>query len=961
MMRAQPPHPSAAGSWGRRNLLACVAAAALALATACGGGGSKSTPAPPPFTLAAASLTLPVPPSANVDTQQNFYPAPYAGTVTLTLNRTAGFTDAVTLAVAASSLPTNVKADFADAVIPAGGTTAVLSIQAGYPNPADSTFTEMLYPNLGAYTIPITATSGATTETGNLTLDLVAETATFAVAYTDSSDINTANLVQTTNINLTGPTTENFIVYWNTGTYNTLGPVSLTTGALPTGLGVTFDATSVNLDDIHNFTLTPAASLAPGIYAFDVKATFQGQTQTLPVLITYSPSPFTLQKPAGAAVYVAQGQTLTFPFYLWHDDAYFGTVEPAGGTDPNYVGSTSLAVGAIPPAASGLQAAFSASGLNGLASVPLQIAAGAGTPVGSYAVPLQATRSGAATTTTTSTLPLTVNVTSASAPATLWIQNVEWGQTVVAPGLTLVSGKPALLRVQLLADRPGVAAPTVQAVLTGPGGSTLDTVTLQGPGTVPVTIAEGDLPGASSPSASTYTAILPAKDLQAGMTVAIQAGSATATLTPTVAPGATFKVMLVPVYVNNVAPALPADAVITQQLLAYWPIQAVNLTHRAPYSTATVIPAPGATPVTDTSGDAWGEILTEVAALQMVDGATANYYGMLNPSLPKSFTSTVAGISLLGQGVGIGLDTVTAALLENDNPTMDLATNVMVHEEGHALNLNHAPAGGAAYPQLDYPYQGAQIGTWGFDPASGTSYAPATSYDIMSYASALRWISDWDYLNALGFLDAKGNAATALAASVLPAAEQLVVSGWISPDHQAHLAPLVRVSTPPRTPTPGNLSLVLTTAAGTRTFAFSAAQATDLPAGHRHFSFTVPAGDEVLSAEIRVPGAANPFRLQQTRSLASRRQALGAAALDGSLVIRETPGNLHLEWDAAAHPYVNVLHEGATRTTLALHLRGGSADLPLKGLPAGGHFSIHYSDGLNTVAHHAQRPAASVE
>jgi hypothetical protein len=80
-----------------------------------------------------------------------------------------------------------------------------------------------------------------------------------------------------------------------------------------------------------------------------------------------------------------------------------------------------------------------------------------------------------------------------------------------------------------------------------------------------------------------------------------------------------------------------------------------------------------------------------------------------------------------------------------------------------------------------------------------------------------------------------------------------------------------------------------------------------------------------------------------------------AAAADGSLVLRETAGTLHLEWDASLHPYVNVFHQGAARTTLALHLTGGSADLPVGELPAGGRFVVQYSDGLNPVVRSLDR------
>jgi len=594
-----------------------------------------------------------------------------------------------------------------------------------------------------------------------------------------------------------------------------------------------------------------------------------------------------------------------------------------------------------------------------LAAAPLVIDAGAATP-GSYTLNLVATRTGG-TGPGSATRQLAVTVTAAAAQPTLWIHDVEWGQTALAPNLDLVSGKSALLRVLLAADRAGVAAPAVTATVTSAAGATLDTLTLKGPATVPMTIMEGDLPSASAASGSSYTAVLPLADLQSGITVTVNAGTASATVQPAVTPGAVMNLTLVPITMNNVAPVLPASAEITRELTAFWPVQGVNLVQRAPYATATVIPATAGAAI---SLDGWTELLDELFTLRIVDGSTANYYGMFSPGYTQSSRNGAVyeGLSYVGEGVGIGIDATTANQLvswgfENYDPGMNMATAVLVHEEGHALGLNHVPSAGAAYPQLDYPYAGAFTGSWGFDPATLTAYDPTVACDIMSYASAPHWVSDWDYLNALAFL-VEHPGGSAFTADARTGADQYVVSGWIGADRQAHLAPLVRAACPAHPPRAGDLTLVLNSATGTRTIPFTAVPVPDLTDGRRHFTFTVPASTELLSAEVQVPGAPATLRPQgrfRGRPLAARTQALGAAAASGSLVVRETAGLLHLAWDAQAHPYVNVIHEGAARTTLALHLTGGSADLSLAGVPAGGRFVVHYSDGLNTVSRSVDR------
>jgi len=65
--------------------------------------------------------------------------------------------------------------------------------------------------------------------------------------------------------------------------------------------------------------------------------------------------------------------------------------------------------------------------------------------------------------------------------------------------------------------------------------------------------------------------------------------------------------------------------------------------------------------------------------------------------------------------------------------------------------------------------------------------------------------------------------------------------------------------------------------------------------------------------------------------------------------VTEQGGVLLLTWDQGKYPYLTVTHIGAQRSTLAQDLQGGSASLPLSGLPTGGSFEFSLSDGLNTA------------
>ena len=930
----------------------------------CGGKGDRTavppattpTPAPiaptvtaGPYTLVPGTLALPVPALASASV------APYAGTVTCTVDRSAGPGGAVTLSVDPAQLPKGVKAQFNQTTIPEGGTSAILTFQAGYPDPSDPTFATQIYPAPGTVTVPVTATTpGAPATVLNLTLALTQEPVAFAVNFFNADRQATV----LTNLNLApgGSLSEPLMAFWTQGILATSGPGTLGTRNVPQNLTVTFDGgtatADVALNDMHTLNLQAGPDLQPGLYGFEVTATFWGTTRTLPVVITCGPAPFSLLPPLHPSVSAAQGQTLNLPMYLWHDDTYF---VDTGGPNPVYVGGTALSVSGTLPA--GLTVAFQDSDPTAQAWAQLVVQAGASVAPGAYPVTLNAVRSRGSSTVAAPPVPLEIVVTAPGDTPSVWIQQAEWGQTVLAPNLRLVGGKPALLRVQLLADRPGIASPALTAAVTDAQGKLLDTLTLSGPAQVPMSIGEGDLPGVPSARVSTFMANLPAGDLQPGMQVTLTAGGvASRTLSPAVAPGASLALTVVPVVHKGVAPVLPSDTTLTDTLLALWPLQGLELGHRAPYTTSTILPQPGAAD----SGGGWAQLLSELASVRVVDGGLSDYYGFVNPGIETPFSFSVTGISHLGDGAGLGIDRAQESLFQNANAPRDLATMIMAHEVGHAFNLNHAPAGGAANPQLNYPYPGAALGSWGYDPATGQAYAPGAQADLMAYGALPQWLSDWDYRNAQAFLEASGGAQAAPAPAAADGApgEQWLASGWIDPTGQAHLLPMVRMTGRGKPPVDGPFQLALATGTGSQLIRFAAAPIPDLPGGHRSFAFTVPASEELTRAEVRGPALmAHPGALRAaTRSLAARAQKVDEALGNQSLQVWEADGSLHLTWDPVLHPFVNVLHEGTRRTTLALHLGGGSASVPLAGLPTGGRFTVQFSDGLNPVVRSFSRP-----
>jgi len=926
-----------------RTLLLGLGAALLALAAACGGGGggggarlSISGP---------GTVTIPVPFDY---ASQGFYLPPYSGTATIAITRDPGVTGAVALTV--SGVPATCKAQFSAPSTSAA--TSVLSIQAGYPDPTDPTFTRQIYPKAGTYTLTVTAkASGVPDATTKVTLKLGDETPAIGLNFLDASG---SSIDSTPCLQLgPAPLTKYLLAYYaNSMGWTVSGPVSVTFNGLPAGLTATLDARAFSLDDTAPHTLVLAAqpSLAPGLYSFSITAAFNGASTTLPVVVDYSPHPFYILPAFNTAgPSVVQGGAVEFPLYLGRNDTFFTMVAGAGGETGVYTGDVLLSASGMP---AGMTVTFGAGNAladpKGLQSAPLVIQADASVAPGTYPVTLQATRSTPTGTTLAAPVTLPVTVTASGAAGTTWIQQVEWGQSVVKPGLPLVAGKPALLRIQYLADRPGLAG-TLTARLQD--GSTL---ALRGPAQVPTAAVEGDLPTAAAASASTYTCLLPGSSVTSGLTVTLQgAGTPAVTVTPLVRTSLDYPLVVVPVIHKGVTPSLPGDPAITQGLLAVWPFSSVTLTHRAPYTSSTAIPEPATNPANDHSGDAWVQLLMEVASLRIVDGSSASYCGFLAPGYtfntsPSGYTLGVTAGDLLAT---VGTDKSLDGSFQPLVPGQTVAVETLMHETGHVLGLNHVPAAGLASADdaTNYPYLDGQVGTWGYDAYAQAAYDPATHFDLMSYSSNLQWVSDWSYLGAMGWVTGMKKVGTRLG-SARAAGDRILVAGAVSPSGEVTLRPLLRAVIPAVAPVPGAYALALRSSAGTREVGFAPVQVPGLPQGHRAFLFTVDADGDPASVEVSRGG----------RSLARREAVLGrgmrAAALDrdaatGALEVREASGRLHLVWNASVHPYVDVVHEGeAGSTTLALHLTGGTADLPLEGLPPGGRIRVRYSDGLASIA-----------
>ncbi len=116
----------------------------------------------------------------------------------------------------------------------------------------------------------------------------------------------------------------------------------------------------------------------------------------------------------------------------------------------------------------------------------------------------------------------------------------------------------------------------------------------------------------------------------------------------------------------------------------------------------------------------------------------------------------VAGIATLGgggafgsaqdrYGVGIGYLTDTATTSSGVPTTdIDISLNVLVHELGHSQGRQHAPCGGPAGIDRNFPNDTAEIDTYGYNIVTGAFAEPKVAKDVMAYCEP-NWISPYTY------------------------------------------------------------------------------------------------------------------------------------------------------------------------------------------------------------------------
>ena len=512
-----------------------------------------------------------------------------------------------------------------------------------------------------------------------------------------------------------------------------------------------------------------------------------------------------------------------------------------------------------------------------------------------------------------------------------------------AGSVPLVAGLPGLLRVFVKASAPNTVATTARLQLYQ-GTILTQTITLQPnvPG-VPTSITEGTM-------SSTWNASIPGSLIQPGLRILVDVdpGNAVAEtdegdntfprdgtpFAPRVEFTAPLNVTVVPVALpstgltGNVSPA-NVDNYFTFARKVF-PIKDYRVTlHETFTSSAKQL-------FSDNGNNAWLEVLGEINALRVAEGTSDYYMGVVG----TDYTSGVAGMAFTPGKSSVVWDKLPSA------------SSLAAHELSHSLSRLHAPCGGVATPDPQFPYPSGNIGVYGYDVVSGSLKSPGTS-DLMGYCG-FGWISDYTYLGILNYrLSTNNSAVSPNVASHLAgvASESFVqLAGvrntlvvWGRVEHgKLILEPAFSATTRPVLPSrPGAYRIEGRTSAGRTLFSYAfdgeqAADAADSTA--RSFAFAIPLDDSVTSSLARIVLSSGSGARTERSVSASQ----GVSRFDA---MREATGTVQFRLDDPNVPLA-VVRDRATQRILAF-VRPGTQ--PVRVRTRAEEFDVQFSNGVRST------------
>jgi hypothetical protein len=511
----------------------------------------------------------------------------------------------------------------------------------------------------------------------------------------------------------------------------------------------------------------------------------------------------------------------------------------------------------------------------------------------------------------------------------------------------LVANRDALIRVFVHANQANTAQPTVR-VRVYDGAVLLQTLTLTAPETsVRTALAEGTL-------TSTWNSVIPAANVRTGMQIVADVDPTNSVTesdktdnswprsgTPqaqTVNVVPTFNIRFVPVTVGaltgNVTAANKDQFLVSTRRMH--PVNDIVSDVRAPFTSSTTQLQSG------DGNNAWTTVLSEINALRATDGAasTTHYFGVVK----VSYNSGVAGYGYVPGRAAVGWDYL---------PSGDA---VAVHELGHNFGRPHTNCGGAANPDLTYPYPNATIGVYGWNSGTG-ALIPTTYTDVMGYCSN-QWTDDWTWTKVMQYRASSGyNAAASVAgANSRTKRDGLLVWGRVV-DGRVILEPAFRVSAPP-TPaqSAGTHRLLALDARGNTLVDLPfTADRVDHAFDHdeRHFAVVVPWSPrlERALATIRVLDVRQPLGAASLTSASTTAAAMSVSAVDSVPVVMPAAvaqitsvsgARKRVEWNRAAYPMV-MARDANTGEIMAFMRNSGDAMVT-----GGRNVEFVFSDGVRS-------------
>jgi hypothetical protein len=472
----------------------------------------------------------------------------------------------------------------------------------------------------------------------------------------------------------------------------------------------------------------------------------------------------------------------------------------------------------------------------------------------------------------------------------------------------LVQGRNGYLRVFVVADKANNVAPSVQVRLFSNGIPS---------GTIDIAPSALSVPTAIDESSLSYswdttlsgTTIQPGLAIQAevnppGLT-AIPETNAGDNIYPSAAP-LPLNVLSVPPLDVTLVPVVQAGNHLVGRVTAankdsflihtqkMHPIDTFTTLLHAPYTTKTL-----STLDANNTNGAWGTILGEIDALRVAEHSPRYYYGVARVTY-NSGVAGVAYVSVAGSNPGSGQ---RAALGWDYLGTNMSGSVVAAHELGHNWGRNHAPCGGPAGIDPQYPRADGSTGAYGMDIAAKT-LEPSSLPDIMGYCDP-KWISDYTYVGVMNYLRSPSPPilSAVAGADVQPC---LLVWGHIA-NGEIVLEPAFQVNTRPSLPgRRGPYLLEGRDSAGQSVFSlsFSPNAVVDAPTPQENFVFAVPLASSGAArlAAIRVSGRGKQALLTDSTGIGQ-----GGTPLPATVQVQRVGADrVALRWDQRAHPMVMV-------------------------------------------------------